>query len=58
MCESLTIIAVKISCLWGLKHCVYAAASLAAIITSCYLRNAMQNFTTFIMYMNIRCNAQ
>ena len=58
ICENLSIIAVKISFLWGRIHCVYAAASFAAIVTSCYLRNDIQNFTVIILYMNIICNAQ
>ena len=51
-------IAVKISFLWCRKHCVYAAVSFAAIVTSWYLRNVMQNFTSVILYINIIYNAQ
>ena len=53
ICESLSRIAVKISYLWCRKHCVYAAVSFATIVTSWYLRNVMQNFTSIILYMNI-----
>ena len=57
ICEILSRIAVKISFLWGRKHCVYAAVSFAAIVASSYLRNDMQNCTCIILYMNIICNA-
>ena len=50
--------AVKISFLWCRKHCVYAAVSFAASVTSWYLRHVMQNCTSVILYMNIICNAQ
>ena len=58
ICEILSRIAVKISFLWGHKHCVYAAASFAATDTSWYLRNDMQNCTFVILYMNIKYIAQ
>ena len=53
ICENLSSIAVKISSLWGREHGVYAEASCAASVTSRYLRNIMQNFTSVILYMNI-----
>ena len=53
ICENLKCKAVKISFLWGCEQCVYAEASFAASVTSRYLRNDMQNFTTVILYMNI-----
>ena len=34
LCEILSSITVKMSFLWGRKHCVYAAASFAASVTS------------------------
>ena len=58
ICESLSRIDVKISFLWCRKHWVYAAVSFVAIVTSRYLPNVMQNFTSVILYMNIICNAQ
>ena len=59
ICESMNRIAIKISFLWCRKYCVYAAVSFAAIVvTSWYLRNVMQNFTSVIMYMKIIYNAQ
>ena len=51
ICEKLSCIAVKISFLWGCEQC--AEASFAASVTSRYLRNDMQNFTSVILYMNI-----
>ena len=50
----LRVIAVKMSFLWGGKHGLYAAASFEASIMSWYLRNNLQNFTSDILYMNIR----
>ena len=58
ICESLSRIAVKIIFYWYCKHVVYAAVSFAAIVTSWYLRNVMQNFISVILYMNIICSAQ
>ena len=52
ICENLSSIAIKKSFLWNCEHCVYAEASFAASVTSRYLRNDMQNFTSFISYMN------
>ena len=51
--ENVSSIAVQISFLWGSEHCVYTEASFAAIVTSLYLRNDMQNFTSVVLYMNI-----
>ena len=53
ICDNLSCIAVKISFLWGYEHYVYAEVSFAASVTSRYLRNDMQNFTSVILYMNI-----
>ena len=53
ICENLSSKALKISFLWGCEHCVYAETSFAASVTSLYLRNDMQNFTSVILYMNI-----
>ena len=53
ICENLSRIAVSISFLWGCEHTAYAKASFVAIVTSRYLRNNMQNFTSVILYMNI-----
>ena len=53
ICENLSCIAVKISFLWGCEHCVYAEALFTASVTSRYLHNDMQNFTSVILYMNI-----
>ena len=58
ICEILSKIAVKISFLWGCKLCVYAVSSFVATDTSWYLRNDMQNRTSVILYMNIKCIAQ
>ena len=58
ICEKLSSIAVKISILWGCEHCVYAETSFAASVTSRYLCNDMQNFTSIILYMNIIYIAQ
>ena len=53
ICKNLSCIAVKISFLSGCEHWVYAEVSFAASVMSRYLRNGMQNFTSFILYMNI-----
>ena len=53
ICNNLSCIAVKISFLWGCEHWVYAEVSFAASVMSRYLRNDMQNFTSFILYTNI-----
>ena len=53
VCENLSRIAVKISFLWGPKYGVYAAAYFSFNVTSRYLRDNMQNFTSVILYMNI-----
>ena len=53
ICKNLRSIAVKISFLWGCEQCVYAEASFAASVTSRYLRNDMQNFTSVILYISI-----
>ena len=58
ICENLSTIAVKISFLWGREHGVYVEASFAASVTSRYLRNDRQNFTSVILYMNIIYIAQ
>ena len=51
ICEILSRIAVKISFLWGCKHGVYAIASFTASVTSWYLPNGLQNFTSFILFI-------
>ena len=56
--ENLSSIAIKMSFLWGREHGVYAEASFAASVTSRYLRDDMQNFTSVILYMNIIYIAQ
>ena len=53
ICEILSRIAVIMSFLWGPKDCVYAAVSFATSVTSWYLRNNMQNFTSVYLYINI-----
>ena len=58
ICENLSNIAVIISFLWGREHGVYAEASFAASVTSRFLRNDMQKFTSVILYMNIIYIAQ
>ena len=58
ICENLSSIAVKISFLWGLEHSVYAEDSFAASVTSRYLPNDMQHFTSVILYMNLIYIAQ
>ena len=58
ICENLSRKAVKISFLWGCENSAYAEASFAAIVTSRYLRNDMQNFTSIILYMNVIYNTQ
>ena len=58
ICEKLSCIAVKISFLLGCEHCVHAEVSFAASVTSRYLRNDMQNFTSVILYVNIIYIAQ
>ena len=50
--------AVQISFLWGREHGEHAEALFAASVTSRYLRNDMQNFTSVILYMNIIYIAQ
>ena len=49
----MSIIAVKISFLWGDEHGVYAKTSFVVSVTSWNLRNSMLNFTRVILYMNI-----
>ena len=49
ICENLSRIAVKISFLQGREHCVYAEVSFAASVTSWYLRNDKQAFTSVIL---------
>ena len=58
ICEILSRISAKLSFLRVHKYCVYAAASFVAIVTSCYLRNDNQNFSSVILYTNIICNAK
>ena len=58
ICEILSKIAVKISFLRGHKQGVYAQASLTASVTSWYLRNGLQNFTSFPFSINIICFAR
>ena len=53
ICENLSCIAVKVSFLWSCEQCVYAEALFTASVTSWYLRNDMQNFTSVIVYMYI-----
>ena len=54
ICKNFSCIAVKISFLWGCEHWVYAEVSFVASVMSRYLRiYDMQNFTSFILYMNI-----
>ena len=57
-CEVLSRIAVEISFLLVRRHGVYAAASFGAIITSGYIRNDTQNFSSSILCMNITYKAQ
>ena len=53
ICENLSSKGVKINFLWGCEHCVYAETSFAESVTSWYLGNDMQNFTSVILYLNI-----
>ena len=49
ICENLRSIAAKISFLWGHEHGVYAEVLFAESVTSRYLRNDMQAFTSVIL---------
>ena len=53
VCDKFSRMAAIISFLWGPKHCVYAAGSFSANVTSWCLRNDTQIFTSDILCMNI-----
>ena len=47
--ENLSTLSAKISFLWDRNHGVYAV-SFEASVTSCYIRNTIQRFTSVIYY--------
>ena len=55
ICENFSRVTLNKSFLWGSKYGAYAASSVAASVTSWYLRNDRKNFTFVISYIKFVC---